>query len=187
MIRRITAHTNKAFRCVQTFCLSRFSPYSRIMRGIHVLVGLTALLLFLPAHAGHSPPNIILQIFVQTGGQGMSSTQATTIALPPRGEVIQIRALPEITEHELIDAQADASGAVHLRFNHIGQVVLSAFTAQNQDRIMVIMLNGYVIYAPIIDEQITTGELIIPHPIKPEALQALQETARRNVEKAGKS
>jgi preprotein translocase subunit SecD len=154
------------------------------MRRIHVLVGLS-LLLLLPVHAGHSPPTIILQIFVQTAGQGMESTQATSIALPPNGEIIQIRALPEITERELVDAQADASGAVHLRFNHIGQVVLSAFTAQNQDRIMVIMLNGFVIYAPIIDEQITTGELIIPHPIKPEALQALQETAKRNVQKAG--
>jgi preprotein translocase subunit SecD len=140
-----------------------------------------SLLFFTPVRAGHSAPKIILQIFVQTTGEGMSATQATTISIPPNGETIQIRALPEITERDLVDAHADASGAVHLRFDHEGQVVLSAFTAQNQDRIMVIMLNGYIIYAPVIDEQITTGELVIPHPLKPEALRLLQETARKNV------
>lgn len=156
------------------------------MRWIYLLAGLP-LLFFTPAHAGHSPPKIVLQIFVQTSGEGLSATQATSIAIPPNGEVIQIRALPEITERNLADVRADVSGAIHLQFDHIGQVVLSAFTAQNQNRIMVIMLNGYIIYAPIIDEQITSGELIIPHPIKPEALQLLQETAKKNVQKAART
>ena len=32
---------------------------------------------------------------------------------------------------------------------------------------MVVMLNGYVIYSPIIDEQISNGILVIPHPMPP--------------------
>jgi predicted Abi (CAAX) family protease len=160
--------------------------YSTQMRWIYLLSGWLFLFL-VPAHAGHSPPKIVLQIFVQTSGEGLSTSQATSIAIPPNNEIIQIRSLPEITERNLVDAQADASGAIHLRFDHIGQVVLSTFTAQNQNRIMVIMLNGYIIYAPIIDEQITSGELIIPHPIKPEALQLLQKTAQKNVQKAART
>jgi len=160
--------------------------YPLHMRRIYLLIG-WSLLFFTPAQAGHSPPKIVLQIFVQTSGEGLSATQATSISLPPNGEIIQVRALPEITDRELIDAHADPSGAVHLQFNHIGQVVLSAFTAQNQNRIMVLMINGYVIYAPVIDEQITTGELIIPHPLTPETLRLLQETAQKNVRKAART
>lgn len=203
MIRRITDYGNKAAGVFKPFAsgvalnvnaghadfsdsLLRFALYPGLMRLLYLLIGLSVFL-FVPAHAGHSPPKIILQIFVQTTGEGMSSTQATTISVPPNGEAIQIRALPEITDHELIDVRADASGAVHLRFNHEGQVVLSAFTAQNQNRLMVVMLNGYVIYAPVIDEQITTGELIVPHPLAPQILQLLQETAQKNAKQQART
>jgi hypothetical protein len=141
------------------------------------------LFLSISAHAGHTPPKIFLRVFVQTAGEGLPETQATSISIPPDGEIIQIRALPEVTERELIGVQQDASGAIHLQFNHEGIVVINAFTAQNQGRIMVLMINGIVVYAPLIDEQISTGELIIPssHPLKPEAVQLLQETAAKNV------
>lgn len=156
------------------------------MRSICLLTGFLLLLLS-PAQAGHSPPQVLLRIYVQTTGDGLSAQQATTISLPPNGEPIQIRTLPEITERELIDVKADPSGAVHLRFNHTGQVALNAVTAQNQDRILVVMINGYIVYAPIIDEQITSGELVLPHPLNPQALQLLQEIARKNVQEASRT
>jgi len=151
------------------------------MRWMCLLIGLS-FLLFAPAWAGHTPPKILLRIYIQTTGEGLPDAQATRVAIPPNGEIIQIRSLPEVTERELISVQQDTTSAVHLQFNHEGQVVLDAATAQNQNRIMVVMLNGFVIYAPTIDEQITTGELIIPHRLKPEVLQLLQETARKNVQ-----
>ena len=49
------------------------------------------------------------------------------------------------------------------------------------------MLNGYIIYAPVIDEQITNGELILPHSLPPQVLQLLQDVAQKNVRKANKS
>ena len=64
---------------------------------------------------------------------------------------------------------------------------MSAVTAQNQGRILVILIDGYVVYAPIIDEQITTGELDIPHPISLQVIQLLQEVARENLRKAAKT
>jgi len=156
------------------------------MRWICLLTVLS-LLLLTSAQAGHTPPKIILRVHIQTMGNGLSDAQATRLTLPPNGEIIQIRTLPEVTEHNLINVQQDVSGSIHLQFDHEGQVVLNASTAQNQGRIMVVMINGFVVYAPVIDSQISTGELIIPHPFKPEAVRLLQETAQKNVKEQARS
>jgi len=153
------------------------------------LICLSILLLLLglvSAQAGHSPPKILFRIYVQTVGEGLPANQAQTIPLPPNGEMIQIRAFPEITEHDLVDVQADASDAVHFRFNHQGQVALSAVTAQNQGRILVLMIDGYVFYAPIIDEQLDSGELVMPHHLDPKILKLLQDEAQKNLKEAAK-
>jgi hypothetical protein len=145
------------------------------------------LVTLLPAHAGHTAPKLFLRVNIQTTGEGQSSLEVTTITLPPNGDKILIRTLPEATEQELIAVQQDASGAVRLQFDHAGQVSLSAVTAQNLGRILVVSLNGYVIYAPVIDEQITSGELDLPHPMNPQIFQLLQQIAQENVRKAAKT
>jgi len=150
------------------------------MRWILLLAGLLSLAL-LPARAGHKPPQIIMRIYVQTAGEGLPETEAHEVSVPPNGENIQIRALPEVTEQELINVQTDAVGNAHFQFDEEGQVALDTVTGQNQGRILVVMINGYIVYAPIIDEQISNGELIVPHPLKPEVIQMLEETAQRNV------
>jgi len=133
------------------------------------------------ALAGHSPPKIFFAVYVQTTGQGLPPSEARPIQVPPDGQTILIRALPEITEHDLIDVQEDSSGSVHFRFDHQGQVDLSAVTAENQGRILVVTLNGFVYFAPLIDEQITDGELVVPHHLDPRIIQLLQGVAQANV------
>ena len=156
------------------------------MRWICLLTGFL-FLTFLPARAGHSPPKVVLRIHVQTTGEGQSAQEVTTITVPPNGEQIQVRTLPELTEQELVGVQQDASGGVRLQFNHVGQVNLSAVTAQNQGRILVVLIDGYVVYAPIIDEQITSGELDIPHQMSSQIVQLLQEVAQQNVKQAART
>jgi preprotein translocase subunit SecD len=155
------------------------------MRWTCLLIGFL-FLTFLPARAGHSPPKIVLRIHVQTTGPGQSPMEVTTITIPPNGEQIQVRTLPEVTEGDLIDVQQDTSG-LHLQFNHAGQVNLSAVTAQNQGRILVVLIDGYVVYAPMIDEQITNGALDIPRQLSPQIVQLLQEVAQKNVQQAAKT
>jgi hypothetical protein len=155
------------------------------MRWTFLLVGLL-LLTFLPAKAGHTPPKVILRIHVQTTGEGQSTLEATSIQLPPQGEQILMRTLPEVSEAQLIDVQQDTNGA-RLKFDHTGQVSLSAATAQNQGRILIVLIDGQVVYAPTIDEQITNGELDIPHPLPPIIIQLLQEVAKDNLRRAAKS
>jgi len=144
-------------------------------------------LLFVPAQAGHSPPKIFLRVHIQTAGDGMSSQETTTIAIPPNGERILIRSLPEITENDLADVQQDPSGTIRLIFNHHGQIALNAVTGENQGRILVVLIDGYVVYAPTIDEQINSGELDIPHQLNPQVMQLLQETAKKNNQQAART
>ena len=154
------------------------------MRLICLLLSFLILMTF-PVHAGHKPVQIFLRVNIQTAGDGMSDTQVTSIQLPPDGETIQIRTLPELTENDLIGLTPDTkTGGICLYFNHAGQVNLSAVTAQNQGRIMVVTIDGYVIYAPIIDEQITDGKLLIPHPLNPQVVQLLEEVVKQNVQDA---
>jgi hypothetical protein len=157
-----------------------------IMRWTCLLIGFL-FLGFQPAQAGHSPPKVVLRIHIQSTGEGQSPLEVTTITIPPNGEKIQVRTLPEVTEGELISVQQDLSGGVRLQFNHVGQVNLSAVTAQNQGRILVVLIDGYVVYAPTIDEQITTGELDIPHPINSHVVQLLQEVVRKNLKEAART
>ena len=155
------------------------------MRRIIFLTGLL-LIAILPANAGHTPPKVFLRVYVQTTGEGQSPMEVLSVPVPPNGDTIQIRSMPEVTEHELISVDQDAAGAVHLYFNHVGKVNLSAVTAQNQGRILVVMIDGSVYYAPVIDLQITNGELDVPHPLNPAILQLLKDVAQENVRKAAK-
>jgi preprotein translocase subunit SecD len=138
----------------------------------------------LPLHAGHKPPQVLMRVYIQTPGEGLPDTQAHEINVPPDNQPIMIRALPEVTEADLIDVRPDGAGNVLFFFNHSGQVNLDAVTAQNQGRIMVVMIDGYVVYAPLIDQQISSGELVIPHPLTPLIVQLLQERAKQNVAQA---
>jgi preprotein translocase subunit SecD len=145
---------------------------------------LLLLLTILPAQAGSSPPKVLLRVNVQTTGEGLPATMATTISVPPDGEEIEIRALPEVTEKDLIDVKQNPDNTVRFFFNHRGQVNLSAATADNQGRLLVLLIDGYVAYAPIIDQEISNGELDVPHPLNPQIIKLLQEVAQRNVREA---
>jgi preprotein translocase subunit SecD len=156
------------------------------MRQTCFLLGFLVLL-FQPARAGHSPPKATLRVHVQTTGEGQSAMEATPVTIPPDNEQITVRTLPEVTETDLVGVQEDPSGGVRLQFDHTGQVALSVVTAENQGRILVVLIDGFVVYAPLIDQQITSGELDIPHPVKPEIIKNLEDVAAQNVRKASRS
>jgi hypothetical protein len=161
------------------------TAHSSIMRWIFLLAGLL-FLAFLPAHAGHSPPQIFLRIHVQTNGTGQSAMEVTTIKIPPSGQEIMIRTLPEVSEKNLSGVAQDQAG-LHLTFDHVGTVNLNAVTAQNQGRILVVLIDGFVIYAPLIDEQISNGQLDIPRQVTPQILTLLQDLVKRNIRQANKT
>ncbi len=128
---------------------------------------------------------VTLRVHVQTAGEGLSAQQATSIPIPPNGEQIQVRTLPETSERDLVAVAEDAAG-LHLQFNHVGTVALNAATAQNQGRIMVVLVDGQIIYAPVIDTQISNGRLDIPHQVPAQIVAQLQDLAQHNVREANK-
>jgi hypothetical protein len=138
------------------------------------------------AQAGHTPPKIFLRVHVQTTGEGQSALETTTVTIQPSGEPVLIRALPEVSEVNLIGVQQDAN-VLRLKFDHPGQVALDAVTAQNQGRLLIVMINGQVIYSPTIDTEITSGELDIPHPIPAVVVQLLQDVAAKNLRQANRT
>lgn len=147
---------------------------------------LLALLPALPVKAGHTPPKVTLRIHVQTAGEGQSTLEVAQVRIPPAGDTILIRAIPELSEGQLVGVAQDEAG-LHLQFNHTGTVDLNAATAQNQGRILVVFIDGNVVYAPIIDTQISNGQLTIPHQIPAQVVQLLQQVAAQNVRKSNKS
>ena len=146
---------------------------------------LLALVLFSPARAGSDPPQVTLRIHVQTSGEGLSAQEATTIPIPPNGEQIQVRTLPEASERDLVAVEQDAGG-LHLQFNHVGTVNLNAVTAQNQGRILVVLIDGRPFYAPMIDEQISNGRIDIPHQVPAQIYALLQQFVARNLKEAAR-
>jgi hypothetical protein len=138
------------------------------------------LLTILPAQAGHSAPKVLFRVHVQTTGTGLSEDQAHTVLLPPNGEAIQVRALPEVSEQNLIGVEPKPGGTL-FSFDHQGQVALDAVTAQNQGRILVVLVDGYVVYAPLIDQQISNGQLLVPRPMAPNVIQLLKQVAAQNL------
>ena len=144
---------------------------------VFVLVS-TIVLPMAPARAGASPPKILMRIYVQTN-EGLPPSEAMPVSVPPDNEVIYIRSMPEVTEQNLAGAESIPEG-VKLIFDHTGQVDLDAVTGQDQNRILVVTIDGVVVYAPIIDQQITDGVLIIPHLTNPVIVQLLQECAAKN-------
>jgi preprotein translocase subunit SecD len=156
------------------------------MRFLCLLLGFL-LVTYSPARAGHSPPKVTFRIHVQTTGEGLSPQQASIVLIPPRGEQIQVRTLPEITEQDIVDVEPLASGGIHVVFDHVGTVALNAVTAQNQGRLLVVLIDGTVVYAPIIDVQIDNGQLDIPHALNLQIVQLLQDLARKNVIQAART
>ncbi|MEI9998085.1 MAG: hypothetical protein WDO13_02385, partial [Verrucomicrobiota bacterium] len=156
------------------------------LAGLTVLVVGFSLTSLTPARAGHTPPKVKLGVHIQTTGEGQSQLEAMTIAVPPDGEQILIRTLPEASDLQLIGVAEQANGAVRLQFNHAGQVALSAATAENQGRFLVVLIDGQVVYAPIIDVQITDGQLVIPRPLPPEIVRLLADVAQENVRRAAR-
>ena len=52
--------------------------------------------------------------------------------------------------------------------------------------ILVVLIDGQVFYAPIIDEQISNGRLDIPHQLPPNILAALQARVQFNLKEAAR-
>jgi len=133
--------------------------------------------------AADKPP-VLLRVHLQApeGAKGMI-TVPVTLLNPP--ETIAIRNLPEVSEKDIRSVRSLPDGTVVVEFDDFGKTKLEVATNTGRGLIMVVIVNGRVVYAPHIDVSLASGSLALPAgSVLPEEIQALNE--ERNREKAQK-
>ena len=133
---------------------------------------------FLWVGAAEKPP-VLLRVHLQApeGAKGMV-TVPVTLLNPP--ETIAIRNIPEVSEKEIRAVRALADGTVVVEFDDFGKTKLEVATNTGRGLILVVIVNGRVVYAPTIDMNLTTGALALPAgAILPEEIQSLNDARNR--------
>jgi preprotein translocase subunit SecD len=143
-----------------------------------------ALLAFFSIQAATPKPKVTFRAHIETGAAtGLAPTQVQQVLLFNPEQTIYVRAIPEISENDIetIEPQITTQGiGAMITLNRRGRVSLSTATNENLGRILVFMLNGRVIYAPVIDMPITQGRLLIPRGFLPEEIEMLKKQIKKN-------
>jgi len=110
--------------------------------------------------AAEKPP-FLLRIHLQAteGAKGMVSVPVT---LFQPNETIAIQSLPEVTEKEIRKVATRLDGTVLVEFDDFGRTKLEVGTSTGRGMILVVLVNGRVVYAPRIDTVITNGSILLP-------------------------
>ena len=133
--------------------------------------------------AAEKPP-VLLRVHLQApeGAKGMV-TVPMTLLNPPA--TIAIRNIPEVSEKEIRKIQSLPDGTVVVEFDDFGKTKLEVATNTGRGLILVVIVNGRVVYAPTIDTNLTRGTLALPAgSILPAEIEALNDI--RNKERAQK-
>ena len=129
--------------------------------------------------AAEKPP-VLLRVHLQApeGAKGMVTVPVTL--LNPQ-ETIAIRNLPELSEKEIRQIRTLVDGTVVVEFDDFGKTKLEVATNTGRGLILVVIVNGRVVYAPTIDTNLTRGTLALPAgSILPEEIKALNDSQNRD-------
>ena len=126
--------------------------------GLNILPFLVGLVVWMGA--AEKPP-FLLRVHLQApeGAKGMVSVPVT---LFQPNETIAIQSLPEVSEKEIRKVSTRADGTVLVDFNDFGRTKLEVGTSTGRGFILVVLVNGRVVYAPRIDTVITNGSILLP-------------------------
>jgi hypothetical protein len=76
--------------------------------------------------------------------------------------------------------RALADGTVVVEFDDFGKTKLEVATNTGRGLILVVIVNGRVVYAPMIDTNLTKGALALPAgSVLPEEMQALNDAGNK--------
>jgi len=128
--------------------------------------------------AAERPP-VLLRVHLQApeGAKGMA-TAPVTLFNPP--ETIAIRSIPEVSEKEIVRITSRPDGTLLVELDDFGATKLEIATSTGRGLILVVLVNGRVVYAPRIDTTLTQGRLLLPAgSVFPEEMQVLNEQKGR--------
>jgi len=133
--------------------------------------------------AGASRPQITFRVHLQRAESSGSDSQIISIALTRPDQVIQVGRYAELGENQVASVMPTPDGGMMVLFNGTGTKLLETITSSNQGRIMVVLLNGRVVYAPLIDMPLRSGRLLLPGPLDPAEVAALQQLIEKRDKK----
>jgi hypothetical protein len=133
--------------------------------------------------AAEKPP-VLLRVHLQApeGAKGMV-TVPITLLNPP--ESIAIRNIPELSEKDIRQVRVLPDGSAMVEFDDFGKTKLEVATNTGRGLILVVIVNGRVVYAPTIDVSLTRGSLALPAgSLFPQEIQSLND--EKNKERSQK-
>ncbi len=134
------------------------------------------------AVAGSRPP-VLLTIHTEVSGlEPAEKRLELPLEEPPF--VFSVGKMPDITDRQLIGVlPGPAPGSALLQLDTTGARVLRNITTTNRNLRLAVLINGRLVFSPVIDATISNGELFLPRGISPEVLEQLREIAQRNARK----
>ena len=129
------------------------------MKAVHpllpILVGV-----FVWLGAAPKPP-VLLRVHLQAP-EGAKGQVSVPVTLFNPSETISIQSLPEVSEKEIRKMSTRVDGSILVEFTDFGQTKLEVGTSTGRGLIMVVIVNGRVVYAPRIDTVLANGCLLLP-------------------------
>ena len=126
--------------------------------GANILPFLVGLVVWMGA--AEKPP-FLLRVHLQAP-EGAKGSTSSLITLYQPDETIAIQSLPEVTEKEILKVSTREDGTVLVKFNDFGRTKLEVGTSTGRGNILIVLVNGRVVYAPRIDTVITNGSILLP-------------------------
>ena len=115
---------------------------------------------------GSEKPKSLFRFHVQTMQQAPKET-LIPIHLSDPPSVFFVRKQPDLDERHMSEIQMMEDGSVLVIFNEQGQRKLANLTQGNLGSFLVVISNGRVVYAPIIDVVMGDGQFVIPGGMSP--------------------
>jgi len=152
LYRFLAKMTNRAV----VFALLRYLCSMNSVR--KVLPILAGLLLWI----GAAPkPPVLFRVHLQAP-EGAKGQVSVPVTLFNPAETISIQTIPEVSEKEVRKVSTRLDGSILVEFTDFGQTKLEVGTSTGRGLILVVIVNGRVVYAPRIDTVLTNGCLLLP-------------------------
>jgi preprotein translocase subunit SecD len=122
--------------------------------------------------AGADKPVVVLRLHLQNL-DATDTAQVVPLPLRDPEQLIYVNKFAFLSEKYLHSARQLADGYVLVQFDNIGATALETTTSANLGKIMVVIFNGRIILAAIIDQPLREGRLLLPG-ITPEEFKQLE-------------
>lgn len=115
---------------------------------------------FLWIGAAEKPP-VLIRVHLQAP-EGAKGDVSVPVSLFNPPEKIAIQSLPELSEKDIRKVSTRSDGTILLEFDDFGRTKLDVATSTGRGLILVVIVNGRVVYAPRVDTVLKNGCLLLP-------------------------